>query len=96
MARINTHPGEVLREEFLIPFGMSARALARELDVPPNRVTSIVNEERDVTADTAIRLARFFGTSAEFWLGLQKDYDLAKALSEHDYTNIHQKEPAAA
>jgi antitoxin HigA-1 len=96
MTRINTHPGEVLREEFLVPFGMSARALARELDVPPNRITSIINEERDVTADTAIRLARFFGTSAEFWLGLQKDYDLAKALSEHDYANIHQKEPVAA
>jgi addiction module HigA family antidote len=96
MTRINTHPGEVLREEFLHPLGMSARALAREIDVPPNRVTGIVNEERDVSADTAIRLGKFFGTSAEFWLGLQRDYDLAKALAGHDYAKVHQRMPVAA
>ena len=59
---------------------MSARALARAIDVPPNRITEISHEQRDVTADTAIRLARYFGASAEFWLGLQKDYDLAQPV----------------
>jgi antitoxin HigA-1 len=96
MTRVNTHPGEVLREEFLHPLGMSARALAREIDVPPNRVTQIINEKRDVSADTAIRLGKFFGTSAEFWLGLQRDFDLAEALAGHDYAKVHQRMSVAA
>ena len=72
-------PGEVLREEFMAPLGLSARALARELDVPPNRVTEILNGERSVSAETALLLARRFGTSAEFWMNLQTAHDLALA-----------------
>lgn len=90
--RITTHPGEVLREEFLIPFGMSARALAAAIHVPPNRVTSIINEERGVTADTAIRLGIFFDTSSEFWLNLQQAHDLSKAKSEGDFREVHHRE----
>lgn len=74
----NVHPGEVLREEFLKPMGISQNRLAREIGVPPRRVNEIVLEKRAVTADTAIRLARFFGTSEEFWMGLQADYELEK------------------
>ena len=96
MTRINIHPGEILREEFLLPLGMSARALAREIAVPANRITEIIKEERDVTADTAIRLGKFFGTSAEFWVNLQTAYDLAKALAGHDYAKVHQRMPVAA
>lgn len=70
------HPGEVLREEFLKPLSMSAHALAIALHVPAPRINDIVRERRAVSADTALRLARYFGTSAEFWLGLQADFDL--------------------
>ncbi len=69
-------PGEILRREFLDPLELSGAALARALKVPPNRVSSILNGTRSITADTALRLARYFGTTAEFWLNLQKDYDL--------------------
>ena len=70
------HPGEILFEEFLKPLGLSQNALARGLGVPPRRINEIVHGNRRVTADTALRLARFFGMSAEFWLGLQMDYEL--------------------
>ena len=70
------HPGEILREEFMAPHGLSQNALARALGVPPRRINEIVLEKRGITADTALRLARFFGTSAELWTGLQADYDL--------------------
>ena len=70
------HPGEILSEEFLRPMNLSQNALARALGVPPRRVNEIVQGKRRVTADTALRLARFFGMSAEFWLGLQMDYEL--------------------
>lgn len=70
------HPGEILREEFLIPMNLSANALAIALQVPAPRINDIVREKRGITADTALRLARYFGTSAEFWMGLQDDYDL--------------------
>ena len=70
------HPGEILREEFLVPLGMSANALSLALRVPAPRINDIVRERRSVTADTALRLARYFGTSAEFWLGLQADFDI--------------------
>ena len=73
------HPGEVLREEFLIPLGITAHALALELQVSAPRINDIVRERRAVTADTALRLAAFFGNSAEFWMGLQADYDMAVA-----------------
>lgn len=71
------HPGEVLREEFLLPFGLSAHALAMALQVPAPRINDIARERRAVSVDTALRLAKFFGTSAEFWMGLQTDYDMA-------------------
>jgi antitoxin HigA-1 len=80
--RVTTHPGEVLGEEFLKPLGMSAHALAIALRVPATRISAIVKGERSVTADTALRLARFFGTSAEFWINLQATHDLTKARQE--------------
>jgi len=77
------HPGEILREEFMIPLGLSTHALAMALRVPAPRINDIVRERRTVTADTALRLARYFGTSAEFWLGLRSDYDMKIALAEN-------------
>ena len=77
--RIHTHPGEILREELMIPLGLSANALSRAIDVPPNRITSITAEERAVTPDTAIRLARYFDTTPQFWLNLQMAHDLSAA-----------------
>lgn len=73
------HPGEILLEDFLKPLDVSQDRLARDIDVPVSRVAGIVRGERAITADTALRLARFFGTSAEMWLGLQSDYDLRMA-----------------
>ena len=75
----NIHPGEILLEEFLKPFGVSQNKLARELKVPPRRVNEIVLGKRAITPDTALRLARYFGTSERFWLGLQVDFDLEEA-----------------
>ena len=77
------HPGEVLREEFLDPLGMSANQLALRLRVPPNRITSILNGSRAVTAETSLRLGRFFRTTADFWMNLQKTYELR--LAEEAY-----------
>ena len=73
------HPGEILREEFLVPLAMSGHALAMALQVPAPRINDIVRERRAVSVDTAMRLARTFSMSAEFWLGLQTDYDMAVA-----------------
>jgi addiction module HigA family antidote len=73
------HPGEVLREEFLQPMGMTAHALAMALQVPAPRINDIVRERRAITVDTALRMAKYFGTSAEFWMGLQTDFDMATA-----------------
>ena len=73
------HPGEVLREEFLVPMGITPHALALAIHVPAPRINDIVRERRAVTADTAMRLARFFGMSAEFWMGLQSDFEVALA-----------------
>lgn len=70
------HPGEVLEQEFLIPLGVSAYRVAMDVGVPPPRINDIVLRKRAITADTALRLARYFGTSPTFWLGLQTDYDL--------------------
>lgn len=75
------HPGEVLREEFLLPLSLTAHALAMALQVPAPRINDVVRERRAVTADTALRLAKYFGTSAEFWMGLQADFDMATARS---------------
>ena len=70
------HPGEVLLEEFLKPMGLSQNRLALDISVPPRRINEIVLGKRSITADTALRLARYFGNSPQFWLGLQRDYDL--------------------
>lgn len=78
----NVHPGEVLMEEFLEPLALSQNHLARDLHVPPRRINEIVLGKRAVTPDTALRLARYFGTSERFWLGLQVDYDLEEAERE--------------
>jgi addiction module HigA family antidote len=80
--RVTTHPGEVLSEEFLKPLGMSVNALAIGLRVPATRIGAIVKGKRSVTADTALRIARFFGTSPEFWMNLQAMHDLTKARAE--------------
>jgi addiction module HigA family antidote len=69
-------PGEVLYEEFMKPLGVSINALAREIAVPPNRISEIVSGKRAITADTALRLGKYFGVSPEIWIGLQVDYDL--------------------
>ena len=85
MTRIRTHPGEVLREEFMKPLGLSANGLALALRVPATRIGDILRAEkpRAVTADTAMRLARYFGTTPEFWLNLQSAYDLSLAAAEN-------------
>ena len=75
----NIHPGENLLEEFLIPMELSQNRLARDIGVPPRRINEIVHGKRAVSADTALRLARYFGTSEAFWMGLQADYDLEEA-----------------
>ena len=72
-------PGEILYEEFMKPMGVSINGLAREIAVPPNRISDIVNGKRSITADTALRLGKYFGVSPELWLGLQVDYDLRVA-----------------
>jgi len=76
------HPGEILREEFLIPLDMSVNALAIALRVPATRIHEIVKERRSISPDTALRLARYFGASAEFWLNLQSSYDLRLAKQQ--------------
>ena len=79
ITRAPVHPGEMLREEFMKPLGISINGLALELHVPVTRISEIVNERPGVTADTALRLARYFGTSADFWMNIQKDYELILA-----------------
>ena len=77
MAKLpNIHPGEILAEEFLNPLRISAYKLSKELGIPQTRISEILKQRRRITADTALRLSQFFGTSAKFWLGLQDDYDL--------------------
>jgi addiction module HigA family antidote len=76
ISRSPVHPGEMLREEFMKPLGISINGLALELHVPVTRVSEIVNQRRGITADTALRLARYFGMSADFWMNVQKDYEL--------------------
>src|SRR5215469_6225958 len=84
------HPGEILSEEFLKPLGMSMNKLADELHVPANRITQIVEGRRSITGETALR---YFGTSAEFWLGMQKDYDLQVARDEFEAEVERQVQP---
>jgi addiction module HigA family antidote len=89
------HPGEILREEFMGPLRLSQNALARALNVPPRRINEIVLEKRGITADTALRLARYFGTTAEMWTGLQADYDLRLARYEKERQIERDIEPLA-
>lgn len=88
MPRIRTHPGEVLQDEFLAPLGLSMNALARAIDVPANRVSELVRQRRGMTADTAIRLSRYFGTTPQFWLNLQVAHDLSRAEADVDVSKI--------
>jgi addiction module HigA family antidote len=92
------HPGEILREEFLVPLKLSANALAIALGVPAPRINDVARERRGITADTALRLARYFGTSAEFWMGLQADYDLriAETAANDALARIQRMEPTTA
>jgi addiction module HigA family antidote len=80
-------PGEILFEEYMQPFSVSQNRLARDLDVPPGRINEIVNGKRTITADTALRLAKYFGTSAEMWLNLQMEYDL-RVIRQRDWPKI--------
>ncbi len=92
------HPGEVLYEDFVVPTGISIHRLAMDLRVPANRIAEIVKGQRAISADTALRLARYLGTSAEFWLGLQSDYELEKAkdqLAARIAREVHPRNRAA-
>jgi addiction module HigA family antidote len=93
MERIkNIHPGEVLLQEFLIPLELSAYRLSKEISIPQTRVSEIIKGNRRITADTALRLSKFFGNSARFWLGLQDDFDLEEEQikKEKDFNAIRQ------
>ena len=83
------HPGEILREEFMVPMGISSNALARAVSVTPARINEIVRERRGITADTALRLARFFGTDVQSWMNLQTNYDIECAQAEVGRTITH-------
>ena len=88
------HPGEILLEEFLKPSGISQNSIARRIGVPPRRINEIVLGKRRITADTALRLARVFGNSPEFWAGLQSFYDFELARKEIDLSSIDPLQPA--
>jgi antitoxin HigA-1 len=96
MPRVRTHPGEILAEEYLRPLGLSASALAQAIGVPANRISDIVRMRRDVSADTAIRLGKFFAVDPRFWLNLQTAYDLSLAEREHDYSSVRARSKAPA
>jgi addiction module HigA family antidote len=90
------HPGEILREEFMRPIGLSQNALARALNIPPRRINEITLGKRGITADTALRLARYLGTTAEMWTGLQADYELRLARYEKEQQIERDIEPLAS
>jgi antitoxin HigA-1 len=94
--RVTTHPGEMLQEEFLTPLSLSQNALAMKIRVPATRIGDIVHGRRGISPDTALRLARFFGTSPEFWLNLQQMHDLSKARLELGKTIEHEVEAYSA
>lgn len=82
MAKLkNIHPGEILSEEFLIPNNISAYKLAKDIEIPQTRISEIVKGNRRITADTALRLSKYFGNSAKFWLGLQDDFDIEEEIA---------------
>lgn len=78
----NVHPGEILNEEFLVPMNISAYRLSKDTEIPQSRISQIIKGNRSITADTALRISHYFGTSAKFWLGLQDDYDIEKESKE--------------
>ncbi|MCO5240115.1 MAG: HigA family addiction module antitoxin [Chitinophagaceae bacterium] len=81
MAKLkNIHPGEILSEEFLIPFNITAYKLAKDIEIPQTRISEILKGNRRITADTALRLSKYFGNSAKFWLGLQDDFDIEEEI----------------
>ena len=82
----NIHPGEVLAEEFLKPLNITAYKLAKDIEIPQTRVSEIVKGNRRITADTALRLSKYFGNSAKFWLGLQNDFDIEEEMSTKSAT----------
>jgi len=90
------HPGEILREEFLAPLGMSSHELAMALRVPATRINDIVNEKRGITADTALRLSRYFGTTSRFWMNLQASWELEVAEDQSGKTVIREVFPRTA
>ncbi|MBN7811330.1 HigA family addiction module antidote protein [Algoriphagus sp. H41] len=94
----NIHPGEILQEEFLAPMGISAYRLAKETFIPQTRISEIIKGNRRITADTALRFAKFFGNSAKFWLGLQNDFDLEEeqTLKGKELESIKPAEESAA
>ena len=95
--RVTTHPGAMLLEEFVKPLALSANRLALELRVPVTRITEILHKRRGITADTALRLARYFGTTADFWMNLQKSYELSRArveTAERIQAEVHPREAA--
>ena len=82
MAKLkNIHPGEILTEEFLVPFNITAYRLAKDIEIPQTRISEILKGNRRITADTALRLSKYFGNSAKFWLGLQDDFDIEEEIS---------------
>jgi len=94
----NIHPGEILKEEFLIPLNISAYKLSKDLGIPQTRTSEILKGNRRITADTALRLSRYFGTTAKFWLGLQDDYDIEeeKSIKSKELDSIKKFENNAA
>src|SRR5688500_20287467 len=94
----NIHPGEILQEEFLTPFQISAYRLSKDIGIPQTRISEIVKGNRRITADTALRLSRYFGNSAKFWLGLQDDFDIEQEeqLKSSELEIIEQLQNSAA
>jgi len=94
----NIHPGEILLEEFLVPLEITAYRLSKEISIPQTRISEIIKGNRRITADTALRLSKFFGNSAKFWLGLQDDFDIEDAIKnkQKDLKSIKQYDRNAA
>lgn len=99
MAKLkNIHPGEVLSTEFLIPFNVTAYKLAKDIEIPQTRISEIIKGNRRITADTALRLSKYFGNSAKFWLGLQSDFDIEEEMGakENELKSIRSFKETAA
>ena len=94
----NIHPGEILQQEFLVPLGLSAYKLSKDIGIPQTRVSEIIKGNRRITADTALRLSKYFGNSAKFWLGLQDDFDIEEEeqLKSKELSLIEQYQSNAA